>query len=232
MKGVSFIEIRSMAYLPIFAYYWQISNFKTATAYMAIKPLPDEPELLAKVARGDEYAFRVLFEGYYQNLGKYVFQLTGSVSIAEEIVQDAFIKVWLKREFLNEVKNFSNYLFILCRNHTYNEMQKKATERNFIDRLSLRVIDQGKNENPDTLSEKYRELVEAAIEKLPPQAQKVYLMSRDERMKYEEIAQALNISPVTVKKHIQYANKFITAELSLKLNLVVVGVLMSPLILS
>lgn len=199
---------------------------------MAIKPLPDERELLAKVARGDEHAFRVLFEGYYHNLGKYVFQLTGSVSAAEEIVQDAFIKVWLKRKFLDEVKNFSNYLFILCRNHTYNEMQKKATERNFIDRLSHRVNDRSKNEGPDTLSEKYRELIEDAIEKLPPQAQKVYLMSRDERMKYEEIAKTLNISPVTVKKHIQYANKFIAAELSSKVNLAIVAVLMSPLILS
>lgn len=199
---------------------------------MAIKPIPDERELLARIAKGDERAFKTLFEGYYHNLGKYVFQLTGSVSVAEEIVQDAFIKVWLKKEYLVEVKNFSNYLFILCRNHTYNEMQKKATERNFIDRLSLRITDQHNNENPDTLSEKYRELVEEAIEKLPPQAQKVYLMSRDERMKYEEIAQALQISPVTVKKHIQYANKFIAAELSPKLNLAIVAVLMSPLIIS
>lgn len=199
---------------------------------MAIKPIPDERELLARIANGDERAFKTLFEGYYHNLGKYVFQLTGSVSLAEEIVQDAFIKVWLKKEYLVEVKNFSNYLFILCRNHTYNEMQKKATERNFIDRLSHRITDQHNNENPDTLSEKYRELVEEAIEKLPPQAQKVYLMSRDERMKYEEIAQALQISPVTVKKHIQYANKFIAAELSPKLNLAIVAVLMSPLILS
>ncbi|SDJ51472.1 RNA polymerase sigma-70 factor, ECF subfamily [Pedobacter sp. ok626] len=199
---------------------------------MTIKPIPEERELLAKIASGDEHAFRVLFESYYHNLGKYVYQLTGSIAVAEEIVQDTFIKVWLKREFLVEVKNFSNYLFILCRNHTYNEMQKKATERNFIDRLSHRINDQQNNENPDTLSERYRELVEQAIEKLPPQAQKVYLMSRDERMKYEEIAQALKISPVTVKKHIQYANKFIAAELSSKLNLAIVGVLMTTLILS
>lgn len=199
---------------------------------MSIKPLPNERELLDKIATGDEQAFRILFEGYYQNLGKYVFQLTGSVFIAEEIVQDVFIKVWLKKEFLVEVKNFSNYMFILCRNQTYNEMQKKATERNFIDRLSHRINDQIKNENPDTLSEKYRELIEGVIEKLPPQAQKVYLMSRDERMKYEEIAQTLNISPVTVKKHIQYANKFIATNLSSKLNTVIVGVLLSPLFLS
>lgn len=199
---------------------------------MAIKPIPGERELLAKIAGGDEHAFKILFESYYHNLGKYVYQLTGSLSVAEEIVQDAFIKVWLKKEFLVEVKNFSNYLFILCRNQTYNEMQKKATERSFIDRLSHRINDQNNNDNPDTLSERYRELVELAIEKLPPQAQKVYLMSRDERMKYEEIAQALNISPVTVKKHIQYANKFIAAELSSKVNLTIVGVLMSTLILS
>ncbi|TKC64065.1 RNA polymerase sigma-70 factor [Pedobacter hiemivivus] len=199
---------------------------------MAIKPIPGERELLVKIASGDEHAFKVLFKSYYHNLGKYVYQLTGSITVAEEIVQDTFIKVWLKKEFLIEVKNFSNYIFILCRNHTYNEMQKKATERSFIDRLSHRISDEKNNENPDTLSEKYRDLVEQAIEKLPPQAQKVYLMSRDERMKYEEIAQALNISPVTVKKHIQYANKFIAAELSSKVNIAIVGVLMSTLILS
>lgn len=199
---------------------------------MAIKPLENEPELLAKIAKGDERAFKELFEGYYHNLGRYVFNLTGSIAVAEEIVQDTFIKVWLKREFLIEIKNFSNYLFILCRNHTYNELQKKATERNFIDRLNQRNIALEINDAPDTLSEKYRELVDEAIEKLPPQAQKVYLMSRDERMKYEEIARTLNISPVTVKKHIQYANKFIAADLGPKVNLAIVGVLISPLILS
>jgi len=198
---------------------------------MAIKPLPNEAVLLAKVAAGDERAFKVLFDGYYNVLGEYVFKLTNSLSGAQEIVQDTFIKIWLKRESLTEIKSFSNYIFILCRNQTYNELRKKASERNFLTQLDRHLNEENNALVLDDLTDNYRELIDAAVDKLPPQAQKVYLLSRDERMKYEEIAAALNISPETVKKHIQYAKRFITDEVKSKMHVAVIMVLLSPLLI-
>ncbi len=195
---------------------------------MALKPLHNEQELLAKIAKGDERAFTELFEGYYGALGEYVFKITESLPITQEIVQDAFIKIWLKKESLLELKNFSNYLFIICRNQTYNQLRKIAGERNF-----QLQIDQHFNEESDIQEpiDYYRSLIDDAIDKLPEQAKRVYLLSRHERLKHEEIAKKLNISPETVKKHVQYAVNFIKNEVKSQIDAGIIVILMSSLIL-
>jgi RNA polymerase sigma-70 factor (family 1) len=199
---------------------------------MAIKPLLEERELLAKIAAGDERAFKELFDGYYNHLGEYVFKLTESIPTAQEIVQDTFVKVWLNREKLTDIKSFSNYIFILCRNHTYNTLRKTAADRTFLKALDQHLTEESKDNEQHSKFERYRLLIDAAVEKLPPQAQKVYLMSRDERLKHEEIGLALNISSETVKKHIQYAKKHILEDVRSHLDLAVVMVLATALILS
>lgn len=182
---------------------------------MAIKPLVNERELLAKIAAGDEHAFTILFDGYYNTLGEYLYKLTESLVITQEIIQDAFIKIWLKRGELLKVKNFSSYIFIICRNQAYNELRKKAMERNVLQSFGKMMASQ-----TEAAGDTYRELIDTAVDKLPTQAQKVYLMSRDERLKHEEIGFILGISAETVKKHIQYANKFITDEIRSNMNIV------------
>ncbi|MES1249215.1 MAG: RNA polymerase sigma factor, partial [Chitinophaga rupis] len=77
-------------------------------------------ELLAQVAGGDQNAFAKLFYTHHQELADYIFLLTRSMPFTEEIVQDAFTKVWLHREKLTGITNFRSYLFTLSRNHTFN----------------------------------------------------------------------------------------------------------------
>jgi RNA polymerase sigma-70 factor (ECF subfamily) len=185
--------------------------------------------LLAEVAVGNERAFKVLFDGYYNALGEYIYQLTESRDLAQEIVQDCFLKVWVKRSELSGIQNFSNYLFILCRNQAYNALRKKANERNVLQVFGQMMEGDLSGEGEQSAAE-YRRLLDAAIDKLPPQAQKVYLLSRDKRLKYEEIARLLDISSETVKKHIQYANKFIRDDLRGHMNLAVLTVLLTPLL--
>lgn len=199
---------------------------------MAIKPILNELEILAKVAKGDERAFKKLFDGYYNHLGAYVFKLTESLPSAQEIVQDTFIKVWINREKLTSINNFSNYIFILCRNHAYNALKKSAADQAFLKGLDQHLIQETENEEYNSKFENYRELINAAIEKLPPQAQKVYLMSRDEKLKHHEIGLALNISSETVKKHIQYARKHILEDVKSHFDIAIIMVLASSLILS
>lgn len=197
---------------------------------MALRPVKHESNLLALVAEGDQRAFTELFDAYYKQLGEYVYKLTESVEVTEEIVQDVFIKIWLKREILTELDNFSYYLFILSKNQTLNHLRKKANDK--VRQLQwLKQFEEEDYTNDDySVIEEYRTLMDAAIEKLPPQQQKVYKMSREERLKYEEIAKILNISPETVKKHAKLALKFIKNELSSQNDAMIVLVLTTPLI--
>ncbi|MDN5285420.1 MAG: polymerase sigma-70 factor [Mucilaginibacter sp.] len=197
---------------------------------MAIKSLVNERVLLVKVAAGNERAFKELFDFYYSDLGEYVFRLTNSLAISEEIVQDTFIKIWVKREILSELKSFRNYLFIVCRNQTYDQLRKVAYKHNMQKKLELYFQQESETEFTEAHIDHYRVLIDNAVDRLPPQAKKVYLFSRHERLKYEEIAILLNISPETVKKHIQYAVNFIKKDVHAKIDMGILLILLSPLI--
>jgi len=206
-------------------------KIKLRRSIMAIKPLENEKELLAEIAMGSQRAFTELFEAYYAVLGEYVLKLTKSLDVSEEIVQDTFVKVWLKRANLLEIQSFTNYLFILCRNRTMDFLRKQAKERAEKAELESRLLENLAEDDLENPSQVYRALIDKAVEKLPAQAQRVYILSRYERLKHEEIASQLGISPETVKKHIQYAVSFIKSELKSSIDLGILAVILSPLIL-
>lgn len=196
---------------------------------MAIISPPNENELLHRLATGDQRAFTELFDAYYKPLGEYVFKLTESLPVTEEIVQDVFIKIWIKRETVSSLKSFKNYLFILCRNQTFDALRKKAKQHLFQQKLEQFFKDESELDGLENPVEEYREWIEQSVAKLPPQQQKVYVLSRYERLKHEEIAVKLQLSTETVKKHIQYATRFIQNDLRSRLDATILFVLMSNL---
>ncbi|ALL06163.1 hypothetical protein AQ505_12080 [Pedobacter sp. PACM 27299] len=80
---------------------------------MAVKPLYNEAYVLKKIAQGDERSFAELFHWYSKPLAEFVFKLTDSLEVTEEIIQDSFIKIWLKREMLPDIQNFSEVFCLL-----------------------------------------------------------------------------------------------------------------------
>lgn len=195
---------------------------------MALVPVKNEANLLALVAKGDQRAFTELFDAYYKQLGEYVYKLTESIEVTEEIVQDVFIKIWLKKQSILEIENFCYYLFILSKNQTLNHLRKQANEKVKQMEWLKQSEEQDLSDEPN-LTEGYRALMDAVIEKLPPQQKKVYKLSREKRLKHEEIAKILNISPETVKKHIKLALRFIKNELSSQNDVVIISILSTPL---
>ncbi|WP_316820337.1 RNA polymerase sigma-70 factor [Pedobacter gandavensis] len=198
---------------------------------MAVRPLDDEKYILKKIAEGDERSFAELFHWYVKPLAEFVHKLTDSVELTEEIIQDSFIKVWLRRETLPAIDNFSGYLYIMCRNETFLVLKKLAArtvshaafEKEAVNEMALEGL-----ENP---ADEYRKRIELAVDKLPEQQQKVYKMSRYDRLKHEEIARLLELSPETVKKHIQLAVQFIRKDVNGGMDLSIILVLTSTIIL-
>ena len=181
----------------------------------------DEKDLLQQVSEGSEAAFRELFYRYADRLGNYVLRLTQSKTHAEEIVQDVFLKIWISREALSDVDNFNVYLFVISRNQTLNAMRKvirlkgyqKEWERN---QAAAPVENSQKPVEEEGL---YAEgLINSAVDQLPSQQRKVWLLSRKDGLTHPQIATAMGISRETVKKYIMHANqsiaRFIRSRLS------------------
>jgi RNA polymerase sigma-70 factor (family 1) len=169
------------------------------------KSIYSESELLQWVAQGNEQAFRRIFDLYSDRLFSYVLKITGREEIAEEIVMDAFMKVWTNREHLSAINRFDSYLYTIVRNQAFNILKRIAHEARIINELGRDHINGQDFTEETVVYNDYRNLLHEAVDQLPPQQKRVYKLSRDEGLKYDEIAEQLNLSKNTVKSHLKKA---------------------------
>ncbi|MCD0488645.1 RNA polymerase sigma-70 factor [Pedobacter sp. MC2016-14] len=176
---------------------------------MENKELKDEKLILAQIATGNQHAFSILFDFYRNKVYAYALKLLHSEELSKEIVQEIFIKIWIKREVLPNVDNFGGYLRVISKNETLNELKRIAIEqKNF----SLSQKDWTEVNSDTQNSIEYRDtkqLVDQAIANLSPQQKIVYQLCQMQGMKQKEVAEQLNISPLTVKVHLREAVKYI-----------------------
>lgn len=171
--------------------------------------LHNERELLLSIAKGDEKAFRQLFNHYWKHIYSVAFAFTKSIVLSEEIVQDVFLKVWLKRELLTPVKNFKGYLFTVARNHIYNELRKKSCEQSFGEHLQEFFIEFSSLPEQQLFLKETQSLIDEAVAQLPTQQRTVYELSRKDGLDHSQIADKLGISKLTVKSHMNKALRVI-----------------------
>jgi len=169
----------------------------------------NETELLHRVAEGDTDAFEWLFRSYHDYLGAVIYQLTSSRVLAEEITQETFIEVWLKRKSLHQIKSFKRFVFVVAKNRMLNALRKKANEQRINQQWVERMDHYQPAEVPEDFFGYYAQLMDEAISQLPTQQQRVFRMNKMARLKQHEIAGMLNISVETVKKHMKLAFKSI-----------------------
>ena len=175
--------------------------------------LNTEKALLLLAATADENAFSELFHLYKHKLYAYLLRLTESEMLAEDIVQDVFMKLWNEHESLADIDNFGSYLFRMSKNHVINHFRRMSHETLIISEM-FQVNPSSHNHTEDIISFKETEkLLADIIEKLPAQQKSVYRMSREEGMSHDEIAALLKISPNTVKNHIVQAMSTIRTQL-------------------
>lgn len=181
--------------------------------------LPNEKNLLELISEGDESAFTKLFDFYKNRIYSIAVKITKSDIISEEIVQDVFLKIWLKRIQLNSIRNFSAYLFIITRNSAYKVLKSFARTYN-ITSIDEELKSAFPDDAADLLIEKERNaLLIKAIERLPSQQQQVYHLIKDEGLTRNEVANHLGIQPETVKFHLAQAQKNIRAFCMLYLDI-------------
>jgi RNA polymerase sigma-70 factor (ECF subfamily) len=172
-----------------------------------------EKQLLLKVASGDEQAYRQLFHLHWDNIYNVALALTKSVELAEDMVQDIFLKIWQKRTQFVGIERFEDYLFIMARNHIYTELKKRSREDNFRDQIRDYFETSQNNADISLLTKETQEMIAKAVDQLTPQQQLIYGLSRDQGLSHEEIAEKLNISRNTVRNHIVQSLKTIRGYL-------------------
>jgi RNA polymerase sigma-70 factor (family 1) len=169
----------------------------------------NERELIMQVSEGNQKAFRQLFDHHWDNIFSVALAFTKSTELSEELVQDVFLKIWLKRAILPSIEKFDAYLFIIARNHIYNELRKKIVHQPFVEQLQQCFQESSALPEQQLLLKETKQLIDKAVTKLPTQQRTVFELSRNEGLDNNKIAEKLGISKLTVKSHMTKALKFI-----------------------
>lgn len=176
---------------------------------MAESPIHNDKELQARLAAGDLEAFNLLVDLYHKQIYEVALGYIKIVQAAEDVTQDIFYKLWKNRDKLPEIESLKDYIFILTRNAVLDAMRKKGPRYPVGEYLESTLPDPVHTPAENL---QFRELytrLHQAIELLPPQQKKVYLLSREQGLTHEQIAEQMNLSKNTVKNHLVAALSFI-----------------------
>ncbi|HTN37614.1 MAG TPA: RNA polymerase sigma-70 factor [Arachidicoccus sp.] len=151
----------------------------------------------------DEGAFAEIFSRYDRRIYRFIHKMVKDNGIATDVTQEVFIRIWTKREQLAEVHNMEAYIFTIASNLTLNQIKKRLRERQIREKLQSQWR-QNKASDADNLLLLHdcETLVARVVEQLPPQQKRIYRLSREEGLNYEEISQTMKISPNTVRNHL------------------------------
>lgn len=172
--------------------------------------LPEE-DISNAIREGNTVAFQHVFDSCYEALCEYACTLLRDPAEAEDIVQSIFIKLWEKRETLEIRQSVRSYLFKAVYNQCLNQIEHRAVK---IRHRALSQLEQSDaSSEPDVFPEELSERIRLAVETLPPQCRKIFIMSRYDGLRYPEISSQLNISVNTIQNQICKALKFLRQEL-------------------
>ncbi|WP_386270373.1 RNA polymerase sigma factor [Zunongwangia endophytica] len=169
-------------------------------------------EFLISLKKSDENTFGHIFETFYEKLLAFTIGYTRDKAIAEDIVQQSFIKLWEKRKDLADDTMIDAYLFTLCRNKFIDKYRKERKIVLLTDELYLESALESENESDEKTAYK-KQLLHKAITKLPEKCKEVFLLKQKENLRNKEIAAYLKISEKTVEDHISRAMRLLRKEL-------------------
>jgi RNA polymerase sigma-70 factor (family 1) len=188
---------------------------------MAEYKLYRDQELVQLMRSGDERVLIEIYERYWDRMLAVAFNRLDNQQEAEECVQDVLYNLWKLRDNFELTKmELINYLTRAIRNQSFNILERRHRER-------LKAADYTFGDNINHLSPErkliIRELekqIDDAINKLPPQCQLVFKLSRQQGLSNKKIAETLNLSENTVKSHLKKANRDIQGNMELLTGLI------------
>jgi len=176
-----------------------------------------ESNLIQAIVDGDEKAFEALYTSYYKKLYQFLLRITqNQEGTAADILQEAFLRVWLNRDRLLEIENFQAWIYKVVSTEALTLIRKELHIKTKASRLKSSLESEKSTfylQKPAEFTE-IRLIVKQAVQRLPQQRQTIYILSREEGLSPDQIAKKLNISINTVYNTLAAALKSIRQDLT------------------
>lgn len=172
--------------------------------------------LFSKIQCGDQLAFNELFNHYYPKLIAFAQQYTKQLERAEEITSELFVKIWLKRQALDQVQNPEVYLYISIKNACLNLIRSDKRRINLLPEEDGKALAERMHGHAlNTIEDKeLLKLLDAAVSSLPEQRKLIFKLIKEDGLKPIAIAQILGISKRTVENQLYKAVKTLAEAIS------------------
>lgn len=162
-----------------------------------------DQELLRLIKNSSTEAFEALYHRHFVRLYRTAFKRVQNEAIIEELVQDVFVNLWLKRSDLDADGNIVSYLFATLRNKILHELRREMISARNLQKLQLEMLPEYASDGASFLEAKETEQkIHLVLEGLSPKSREAFTLSRFENLSYKAIADEMNISVNTVEKHV------------------------------
>lgn len=176
--------------------------------------------LLLNIANDEEEAFRRLYDLFYLRIFRFTSYFVKSAELKEEIVSDVFLSIWQNRYDLLKIENFEAYVYTIARNRALYYLKQKKNQLFENDPDGKFEIITEKSPENELIDSELRGAIESAINNLPERCRLVFLMAKEEGLKYREIADILSISEKTVNAQMVTAIKKLGESLKRYLSMI------------
>lgn len=167
--------------------------------------------LAQRLKSGDAKAFDFLMENFYQNLCTYSYSLIHDYAKAEDIVQNVFVDLWIKRENINPELSLKNYMYRSVHNGFIDQYRKNKPII-YVEKKYLEALDHVVEIEPEIM-ESLKVKLQQEIGKLPKKCKQIFLLNKKEGLTQIEISEYLGVSTKTVEGHITRAFKILNKKL-------------------
>lgn len=163
-------------------------------------------DTVSLIAKGNQSAFQLLVYQYSDELMMFSIGFVRIREVAEEIVSDAFVNFWNKRDRISEIRDIKSYLYILVRNASISHLRRKNGRKEIcFDNLEAFHTLPLTGPETDEITDEMLEQVNKAIAQLPPKCKMAFTLAKVQGLKYKEISEIMGISVKTINNHIANA---------------------------
>lgn len=171
-------------------------------------------DILIRLKNGDKTAFESVYWTYNSYIFNFISSLLYDKSLAEDLTQNVFLKIWEKHETIDPSQAFNAYLFTIARNLVYKDSESRLLFETATVVLSRQSFESDSLMEEKIEAESLREYIDSLIEQLPPARKNIFQLSRQKHLSNKEIAEKLSLSEKTVETQLYRALQFLKQRLS------------------